>query len=429
MTSGNGAWIEPVLRHRNFALLWSGQTISVAGNGIFTVALPLEVLRITGSPLDLALVAGARVIPSLFLLLIGGALVDRLSRRRVMFLSDAICGLSLAGLSVLVVTHTERLSYILALALVLGAASAFFLPASTAIIRDILPPELLTTANSLSSLSQSLSQFLVGPLLGGAIVAAVGSSWAFGIDSASFAASAACLSAIRDITEVRSPGERITKGIGEGLRYCRSQPWLWWTMLALGVANFAYFAPSSVLAPLLVRNAFHGGPIAVAFMFSAIGCGSAIVSTLASRRKMPRRPVVSMWVAWIMAGIFAAITGFAPWLWAAIICSAISWGAVTFGNIVWMSVMQARTPAPLLGRVSSIDWLFSLALAPLGSVAAGAVVLAAGIRLTVFMGGIIAAATGIVLVIPRVADRPADPKPARRRLRHPRPVAEGRVKT
>ena len=116
------------LTHRNFALLWIGQTISVAGNGMFTIALPLEVLRLTRSPLDLALVLAARTIPSIVLLLIGGTVVDRLSRRAVMLISDATCALALGVLTILVVAHAEQFGVFLVLAVILEEPARFSAP-------------------------------------------------------------------------------------------------------------------------------------------------------------------------------------------------------------------------------------------------------------------------------------------------------------
>ncbi|MGH3202204.1 MAG: MFS transporter [Streptosporangiaceae bacterium] len=404
------------LRHRNFALLWSGQTISIAGNGMFTIALPLEVLRLTRSPLDLALVLAARTIPAIVLLLIGGTVVDRLSRRTVMLVSDATCGLALAVLTVLVVTRAERLPVFLVLAAILGGASAFFRPASTAIVRDLLPQELLMPANSLSSLSESLAQFLLGPMLGGVLVAVAGAAWAFGIDAATFAVSATCLAAMRNITEIKAAKQGLTRGMAEGIRYCRSQRWLWWSMFALGLANLACFAPAAILEPLMVRNVFHSGSVAFAIMVAAIGVGGAIASVITARLATPRRPVASMWTAWIAAGVLAAGVGLSPWLWLADVLFGLSWAMVYYGNIVWFSTIQALTPATLLGRVSSVDWLISLSLTPLGMIAAGAAVIAIGVRPTVLIGGLITATAGAILLIPGVtapdkamdiADRPS----------------------
>jgi DHA3 family tetracycline resistance protein-like MFS transporter len=344
------------------------------------------------------------MIPGLILLLIGGTLVDQLSRRLVMLISDAICGISVSLLAMLIVLRKEQLPELFLLAVILGIASAFFRPASTAIIRDVLPPELFISANSLSSLSQALAQYLLGPLAGGVIVAAAGSGWAFGIDAATFAVGAACLAAMRNITEVKAAKTRLASGMIEGLRYCRSQRWLWWSMLALGVANLSCFVPFSILEPLLVKNIFHDGPVAVGIMFAASGSGGALASAFAARRKTPARRVQTMWTAWSISGICGMFIGFSPGLWVAVAFAGMTWGLATYGNIIWLSMIQQETPPILLGRISSIDWLFSLALGPLGAVVGGAAALAIGVRLTLMAGGAITAATGTVLLIPGMTD-------------------------
>jgi MFS family permease len=398
------AQVRDVLRHRNFLLLWSGQAISIAGNGIFTVALPLEVLHLSSSPLALALVISGRMIPSLVLLLIGGTLVDRFPRRPVMLISDAGCGISVLILTFLIVTGKERVWELFVLAVTLGIASAFFRPASTAIVRDILPRELLVPANSLSSLSQSAAQYLLGPLAGGIIVAVIGASWAFGIDAASFAVGAACLAAMRDIKEVRAARSRLLAGIMEGVRYCRSQCWLWWSMVGIGAANLVYFVPFTILQPLLVRNVFHAGPVALGIMYAASGGGGALASIFATRRKPPLRRVGAIWTAWSAAGLCASLIALCPWLWLAVVFAGMTWGLATYGNIIWLSMIQQETPPKLLGRVSSIDWLFSLALSPLGAMTCGVAVLAVGVRVTLLAGGLITAAAGGVLLIPGMTD-------------------------
>jgi MFS family permease len=400
------------LRNRNFALLWSGQAVSLAGNGVFTVALPLEVLRITNSPLDLALVVSGRTIPAVFLLLFGGTLVDRLSRRLVMIVSDTVCGVSVSLVALVIVAGDARLWQLLLLTVTFGSSAAFFKPASTAIVRDVLPPELFASASSLSSLSQSLSQYLFGPLAGGITVVAVGTGWAFGLDGFSFAVSAACLLAIRDAAETRAVKSRLLAGVMQGLRYCYSQRWLWWSMIAVCIANLACFAPFVILEPLLVRNIFHAGPVWLGVMYAASGSGGALASLFTASRPTPVRRVAAIWTAWAAAGVSTMCFGLSPLIWMSAVFAGITWGLVTYGNIIWTPLVQKETPSDILGRVSSVDWLFSLALIPLGTIIGGAVVAAIGTRLTLILSGAIAAVTGTVVLIPGVTD------PDKREIKH-----------
>lgn len=393
-----------VLRHRDFALLWSGQTISLAGNGIFTVALPLEVFRLTGSAVDLALIVAARTVPAVVLLLAGGTVVDRMSRRLVMLTSDSACAALVGLVAILIATNEARLWELAALTTFFGVANAFFKPASTAITVEILPSELLVSASSLSALGQSLAQYLIGPLAGGVIVALTGGAWAFGLDAISFAVSAGCLAAMHQTTGRGGQSSRLLEGIREGLRYCRSQPWLWWSMIAVGIANLVCYVPFIILEPLLVRNAFHAGPVALGIMYAASGAGGALAALISARRPAPERRVGTIWTAWAGAGLAAVVLGLAPWLWLAVVFAGLTWGAVTYGNILWFPLMQQEVPKELLGRASSVDWMISLALAPIGTVAGGAVATLVGVRMTLIIGGLIATSTGSVLLIPGVIE-------------------------
>jgi MFS transporter, DHA3 family, tetracycline resistance protein len=401
------------LRHRDFALLWSGQTVSLVGNGVFTVALPLEVLRLTGSSLELALVISARTIPAVLLLLVGGTVVDRMSRRVVMLVSDAVCAVCVGVAAILIAAGAAGLWELAALSATFGIASAFFKPASTAIPADILPPGLLVSASSLSSLSQSLGQYLVGPLAGGVIVAATGAAWAFGLDAISFVVSAGCLAAMHPVPGPAGPAPPVLAGIREGLRYCRSQPWLWWSMIAVGIGNLACIVPLAIFQPLLVRQVFHAGPAALGVMYAACGAGGALASLYAGRFPAPRRRVGAIWAGWSGAGLAAVGLGLAPWLWLAVVFAGLAWAGVTYGNVLWFPLMQEEVPANLLGRASAVDWMLSLALAPAGTIAGGAVAALAGVRLALVLGGSVAAAMGAVVLLPSVTEpdhrRPGSP--------------------
>jgi MFS family permease len=391
------------LHYRDFALLWSGQSVSLVGNGMFTVALPLEVLRLDGSSLDLALVVSARTIPMVLMMLAGGTVVDRISRRAVMLVSDICSGTLVATAAVLTALDEIHIWELALLGAGFGLANAFFKPASTAIVTDILPPKALMSASSLSTLSQSLTQFLVGPLAGGILVAAFGIAWAFGIDAASFIVSAACLAAMQQTRRPTASGTRLIAALREGVRYCRSQAWLWWSIIAVGVTNIVCISPLAILQPLLVARVFHGGSIGLGLIYSSSGVGGATASLCASRWP-PRRRVMSIWVSWASSGAGVVALGLAPTLWAAAVFAGVTWFFLTYGNVVWFPLMQQEVPPDLLGRASAVDWAVSLALVPLGTITAGVMVPLIGVRLTLIIGGAIAVASGLILLVPGVTD-------------------------
>lgn len=275
-----------------------------------------------------------------------------------------------------------------------------------------MPAELLVGASVLSSTSRVLAQQMIGPALGGVFVAAAGTAWSFALDGASFAVSAACLVAITSRPRPAPSGHSMLADVREGIAYCRSQPWLWASIAGAGLANFAIFSPLGVLIPLFVRHVLHGGPSALGLTLASAGAGALVANLVAGSRGLPRRPIAAIWVGWAPAGAAAALIGLAPNVWSAALLDAVSFGLMMYGNALWFPLMQRLVPARLLGRASSVDWLVSLSISPLGVVAAGGVSAAIGVRTTLIAGGALATASVVCLVIPGARDpdrQPATP--------------------
>ena len=186
-----------MLGERDFTLLWGGQTASILGDGVFTVALALEALRVSDRASTLSYVIAARVAPTVLLLLIAGAIVDRLPRRFTVLSADVVRGVAVGAIAVLVVAHSLTVTDLVVISVVVGAADAFFFPAYSAIVPEILPKTLLMEGNAFNSASQVLGQSLLGPAMGGVLIAAFGAASAFAVDAASFFVSAACVLAMR----------------------------------------------------------------------------------------------------------------------------------------------------------------------------------------------------------------------------------------
>src|SRR5688500_13724588 len=180
------------LKHRSFALLWTGQTTSRLGDSLYRIALSWWVLEKTGSAVAMGTVLVFSQIPMLIFLLIGGVVVDRLPRLRVMFVSDILSGLVILSVAVFSWLDLLPIWHIYIASMIFGFVEAFFFPAYQAVIPQITPPEVLTSANALSGLSLRLTG-IVGPALGAALVAAGGTSVTFGLDALSFFISALCI--------------------------------------------------------------------------------------------------------------------------------------------------------------------------------------------------------------------------------------------
>ena len=162
------------LRHRDFALLWGGQTGSLIGDGVFLVAMAWQVYALSNAPTALSMVGIAMTVPTIVLLLIGGVVTDRFDRRRVLLAADVVRGVAVGLMAVLSLTGTLELWHMFGLVALYGAGTAFFGPAFDAIVPDLLPESELAQANSLDQFMRPICFRLAGPALGGWLVAGLG---------------------------------------------------------------------------------------------------------------------------------------------------------------------------------------------------------------------------------------------------------------
>jgi predicted MFS family arabinose efflux permease len=385
-------------------MLWGGQTISVVGDGIYTVAIALEALRISDHASTLAYVEAARVAPNALFLLFAGALVDRLPRRLVVLAANASRGGAIAALAALVAVHALNLTELVLLSAVVGVGDAFFYPAYRAIMPELLPPDLLTQGNAFNSASQTVGSSFFGPAIGGVIVAAGGTSTAFAIDAGTFVVSALCLLMMARVAAPAPSGRSVVSDARQGIRWTMRQRWLWYGILAVGVANFAAFAPMAVTIPLIVRDVLHQGPVAYGATFGASGLGGLLAAVVAGRLGSPKRRMTMIWAAWAAASVALAGVGVAPDVFVVASCGAITYFGLTYGNLLWGALMQIAVPAQMLGRASSVDWLFSICLSPLGILFAGALAGSIGVRATVLVGAGLSALSCFVIFAPGVRD-------------------------
>jgi DHA3 family tetracycline resistance protein-like MFS transporter len=195
-TIGHVKLLRP-LRERDFALLWTGMTVSLLGDGIFIVAEAWQVYDIDNDPVALSLVGLAWTGGMTAFLLTGGIVSDRVERRRVLIAADLVRALVLAVTGALSLAGVLEIWHLVALAVLYGAGEAFFGPAFGALVPEIVAPHHLVEANSLDQLVRQACERLLGPAVGGFVVAAVGPGGAFLIDAGTFATSAACIWALQ----------------------------------------------------------------------------------------------------------------------------------------------------------------------------------------------------------------------------------------
>jgi MFS family permease len=369
-------------------------TVSLVGDGIYFVALAWQVYLLSNDPTALSLVGVAYTIPHLACLLLGGAASDRIDRRRVMIASSIGSGVAIGAISALIFADRLELWQLWILVALHGASFAFFVPASTAIIPQLVPSELLVEANSLRALVRPLALRFLGPALGGILIAAFGTGTAFLVDGLTFAFAAAAIVLVRAraVPAERGPLQPETsflREVADGLRFVRSQEWLALSLIAASLWLFLTVGPIEVLIPFIVKNEIGGGADNLGYVLAAGGVGAVLASLLIGMRgSLPPRPLAFMYVVWAISTFAVAFLALSNLVWQAMIASFFVFGLASVGDVVWQTLLQRRVPGELLGRVSSLDWLVSVGLVPISFALAGPIAASAGAEATLFMAGI-----------------------------------------
>jgi MFS family permease len=380
------------LRIRDFALLWTGTSVSLVGDGIYYVAIAWQVYELSNAPTALSLVGVAWSVPMVLFLLGGGVVADRFDRRRVVIAADLARALAMGGIGTLSVLGALELWHVVSLVVLFGIGEAFFGPAYGAIVPDIVPKEMLVQANSLNQLVEPIGWRLLGPALGGWAVHTLGTGEAILLNAASFLVSAAAFALMRTSRTAARIGEApsLRRDVLEGFRFVRAHVWLWGTLLAAALGlGLLFLGPYEVLVPYLVKNELGGGADDLGLVFAVGGLGAVLAALLIGQRGLPRRHVTVMYITLSASTGALAGYGVATELWHAMVASFVSGAGFTAGVIIWTTLMHRHVPTELLGRVTGLDWLVSVSLMPLSFALTGPVAEAAGTRPTLLVAGVV----------------------------------------
>jgi len=380
-----------------------GQTVSNFGDGVALVALTILVLDTTHSASKLAWFAAARMLPMVVLLLVGGAVVDRFSRRLLLLISDVTRALLTGVLVAFLGLGILRFWELMVFAFFFGTFDALFMPAISALTPEIVPEELLPAMNAVRPLANNLMGNMIGPAVGG-LIAVASTTWAMGIDCATFVVSSISLFAMKPTSApARDGASSMFADIREGVRYVRSTRWLWTTLVSVASVNAFVFVPMSVLIPFFLLHDLHAGKAMVGYSFAIFGLSGALGALIAANLKVPRRRIRVMWTYWTIGTAAALIIGFATNVWEIFVVGLVTSPMMLLGNVIWESMMQTEVPRELLGRASSVDWFVSLGLAPIGLVVAGQIANVVGVRTYFVAMSLVSIVPGIwILVSPRI---------------------------
>jgi MFS family permease len=365
------AMLQP-LRHRDFRLLWMGQSVSTLGNALYGVALPFQILALGGSPLQLG--TGFAIFSSaqLVVILVGGALVDRLPRRSVILTSDVVSGLVVGVIATLGATGSLQIPHLYIASAFFGIAFSFYTPAMAAIMPELVPKDVLVAGNSLRNLSAEGAR-VVGPLLGGVIVTAAGPPTAFALDAATFIFSFFVFLLAHPPRREAPAARPLLAQMREGVAYTFSVGWLWTTIVGFGITNAIYFAAFTVALPLLVLRVLHGTPTVYGLIGAAGGLGSIAGALFVGSLRI-RRIGRAMYIGNALVGAALLAYGIAPFL-PLVLLGSFGFAAMLVGsNTLWESMVQKHVPGELIGRVTSVDFFGSFLIGPVAPLVAALVI-------------------------------------------------------
>jgi MFS family permease len=362
-----------VLRHRDFRLLWLGLVASAVGTWMQIVGQALLVLEISGgSALALGVVSLAQALAFCTFALFGGAVADRVDKRRLLLTTQTLCMAFAALLGVLTWLHVVRVRMVVGLAFLQGVALSFDQPTRSALVAELVPGEELLGAVSLQSMVFNGAS-TVGPALAGLAMPVVGYAGLFFANAASFLAVLGALVTIRP--PAASGGARLpTPGaIGTGLAAVRADVALPWLLAVYGALLFLGPSPA-LLLPVLGTRVLHLDPVRLGLLFAAAGAGTILGGLgLASAANPSRKARVLLTSAVLWAAALAGLAvsrSFALALGSLLLLGVFQVGV----GATTITLLQTRVPRAMSGRVMSLITLLMMGVRPLGDFLAAAVI-------------------------------------------------------
>jgi MFS family permease len=396
-----------VLREPNYRRLFFGRTISLVGDGMAPVAIAFAILDLTGSATDLGIVLAAHGLLITALVLVGGVFADRISPRLAMLRADLVRMAAMGLIAALLIGGVAEIWELAVLYAIEGAATAFFNPASNAIVPAIVAAPRLQEANALLNLSRSLGK-IVGPALAGVLLALGSPGSALAVDAATFAVSAFFLLRLRAPRILPAGEPAFLAELRHGWSEFISRSWIWAVVASAAFTNAIFFPAFQVLGPTVAQESL-GGSSGYALIAASLGVGSLIGGAVALTIR-PRRPLLVGEGFLICIGLPVALLALPAVLVAIAFGALVTGAALSVAEILYETVTAQHIPQQALSRVSAYDWFGSLALEPIGLALVGPLAAGIGISTTLWLAA--AAMTlcqAAVLCVPSVRRLPAGP--------------------
>jgi MFS family permease len=375
--------VEHPLRSPNYRLWLIGGTISMLGDQFYFVALPWLVLQQTGSAVAMGAILMAGAIPRALLMLMGGAVSDRMSARKIMIATAMARTIWVAVIGVLVWLRVLRTWELYALAFAFGVSDAFAAPAQTAYMPSLVKREQMVAARSVSQSATQMTT-VVGPVPAGFVIKTLGVAWAFFADAISFLFIIGALWKLPDPPKPQAIRKPMLHSIAEGIAYVVKDVPLRSLMLLVMVVNFCIAGPVSIGLAYLTKTRF-GSPAAYGIVISAIAAGSLLGALLAGVWKIHRRGVMIILLS-LALGVSLGSIGLLGKVWSiagVLLIMGVAAGMINVHIGAW--IMQ-RIDAAVRGRVASVLMLASYGITPISLAVAGFLV-ALSLKLMFLLAG------------------------------------------
>jgi len=384
-----GAFILRALAHKNYRLFFAGQSISLIGTWMTRIATAWLVYRLTGSALLLGVVGFAGQIPSFLLAPLAGVLVDRWNRQRLLVITQVLAMFQSLALALLTMTGLIKMWHVIVLSVLQGLINSFDMPARQAFVVEMVEKrEDLANAIALNSSMVNAAR-LLGPSIGGVVIAAVGEGWCFMIDAVSYIAVIASLLAMTITARVIQPTNEanIFQQLREGWSYATRFAPIRNVLLLLALVSLVGM-PYTVLMPVFANDVLHGGPNTLGLLMAASGVGALAGALFLAARKTVLG--LGKFIP-LMAGAFGAgliAFSFTRVLWLSLALMVVTGLGFMVQMAVSNTVLQTIVDEDKRGRVMSFYTMAFMGTAPFGSLLAGSVADRIGTPHTLLCGGI-----------------------------------------
>jgi MFS family permease len=377
--------LRKVLGHRSFSRFLLARLVSSLAVQMQTVGVGIQVYALTHNPLDLGLVGLSQFLPFVLLVLFAGEAADRWDRKRITvacFIAELGCALALMFFTLSGVRSTVP---VFAVMIVFGLSRAFRMPASQALMPNLVPVELFGQAVAINSSTWQVAT-IAGPALGGFVYAEGGPAIVFAGSALLIALAVALMLGVVSPKSAQGASPAGWATLVDGLRF------VWHRKTVLGAISLDLFAVLfggvTALLPAYALDVLHVGPVGLGWLRAAPGCGAALTATWLALRPIARHAGLAMFGGVVAFGLMTIVFGISTWLPLSF-CALLLLGAADMVSVfVRHMLVQLETPDIMRGRVSAVSWMFIGASNELGEFESGITAAWWGLVPAVVVGGL-----------------------------------------